>query len=43
MTKAVPTEQIPKHREMNGMNHPGPIHLQAMLEGISNRVKGGVL
>jgi hypothetical protein len=34
-TKAVQMEQIPKPSEMLGMNQPGPIHLQAMLDGIS--------
>jgi hypothetical protein len=34
-TNAVPIDAIPKQREMSGMNHPGPIHLQAMLLGIS--------
>jgi hypothetical protein len=34
-TKAVQMEQIPKPREIDGINHPGPIHLQAMFEGIS--------
>jgi hypothetical protein len=33
-TNAVPILEMPKHSEMIGMNHPGPIHLQAMLEGI---------
>jgi hypothetical protein len=33
-TNAVPILAMPKHSEMIGMNHPGPIHLQAMLEGI---------
>jgi hypothetical protein len=34
-TKAVTSEAMPKPREMAGMNQPGPIHLHAMLDGIS--------
>lgn len=33
-TNAVPIEAMPKHREMMGMNHPGPNHLQQMFDGI---------
>jgi len=33
--KAVQIERIPKPKVMPGMNQPGPIHLQAMFEGIS--------
>jgi hypothetical protein len=33
-TNAVPIDAMPKHSEMMGMNQPGPIHLQAMLDGI---------
>jgi len=37
-TKAVHMEQIPKPRERVGIYHPGPIHLQAILDGISKRI-----
>jgi hypothetical protein len=37
-TNAVPSEEMPKPSEIMGMNQPGPIHLQAMLEGISKRI-----
>jgi hypothetical protein len=33
-TKAVPIDAIPKHSDMMGMNQPGPIHLQQILDGI---------
>jgi hypothetical protein len=33
-TKAVPIDAIPKHNDMMGMNQPGPIHLQQILDGI---------
>lgn len=33
-TNAVPIEAMPKHSEMMGMNHPGPIHLQQIFDGI---------
>jgi len=38
LTKAVQIEQIPNIKEMIGMNHPGPIHLQAMFDGISKMI-----
>lgn len=30
----MPMEAIPKQSEIPGMNHPGPIHLQQIFEGI---------
>lgn len=33
-TNAVPMDAMPKHSEIRGMNHPGPSHLQQMLDGI---------
>jgi hypothetical protein len=35
-TNAVPIDEIPKPKEVRGMNQPGPIHLQRMFAGISN-------
>lgn len=37
-TNAVPIDEIPKPREVRGINQPGPIHLQRMFAGISNRM-----
>lgn len=33
-TNAVPMDAMPKHSEIRGINHPGPSHLQQMLDGI---------
>jgi hypothetical protein len=38
-TKAVPSEQMPKPKEIAGIYQPGPMTLQRMFEGIYKYVK----
>jgi hypothetical protein len=38
LTKAVAMDAMPKSNVDIGRNHPGPIHLQHRLQGISKRI-----